>query len=184
MNPATLSLFLFLLAAPAWGQLRILVVQGDGQRNDIHQRANPEIVLEVSDENGKPVEGASVVFALPSQGPGGTFENGTRTLTTSTDRNGRASAFGIRPNQLTGAFTIRATASYQGKNASAAIAQSNVAASTSASSKGKKIAIIVGLVGGAAAAGILVATHAGGGSSSSSSTIVLTPGTPTIGAPK
>ena len=42
-------------------------------------------MVQVTDENRKPVAGAAVVFLLPNQGAGGTFANGARSLTTLTD---------------------------------------------------------------------------------------------------
>ena len=40
------------------------------------QRTARETIVQVENENRKPVAGAVVVFRLPSQGAGGTFANG------------------------------------------------------------------------------------------------------------
>lgn len=176
-----------MLGAPAWTQqppsgLRIVIVEGDGAINNIRQRINREPIVQVEDENHKPVAGAVVLFFLPDQGPSGTFTNGSRMLMTVTDAQGQARPSGIRPNNQSGPLQIRVTASFQGLTASAVIAQTNVAGAAPASAGGlstaAKIWLIVGIAGGAAAAGIIVATH-----NSGPPPIVLTPGTPTVGAP-
>jgi hypothetical protein len=177
----------FCYPAFAQEQLRILIVEGDGTINNIKQRVNVEPVVEVRDATNKLVEGAAVVFFLPSQGPSGTFSNGTKTLTTSTDRDGRASARGIHPNNQTGKFDIRVTASYQGQTASATITQTNISGSSpggGAMSVGTKAWIILAICGGAVAGAVIAATHKSSSSSSGTPTIVITPGTPTVGAPQ
>jgi hypothetical protein len=182
-----------MLRGPAWAQqpatgLRINIIEGEGAINNIRQRVNREPIVQVEDENHKPIAGAAVVFFLPEQGASGTFPGGSRMLMTVTDNQGRAVARGIRPNGQSGPMQIRVTASFSGLTASSVIAQSNVAAAASASaglSVGAKWAIILAIAGGAAAAGAIVATHSGGGSSPSSTPapVVLSPGTPTVGAP-
>src|SRR5271166_3103367 len=69
-------------AAP---KLIINVVEGEGALNNIKQRVNREPIVQVEDENHKPIAGAAVVFFLPTTGPGGTFANGSQTLTVTTD---------------------------------------------------------------------------------------------------
>ena len=69
--------------------LRVLVVEGDGALIHVNQRVAPEVLVEVDDADGKPVAGATVLFFLPTQGPGGTFSNGTNTLTATRTRRAR-----------------------------------------------------------------------------------------------
>jgi hypothetical protein len=190
-----LLLLLNLFGMPVFAQdseakLRIVIVEGEGAINNIKQRVNREPIVQVEDENRKPVAGAAVVFSLPSQGPSGVFPNGTRTLTTNTDAQGRAAATGIRPNNQSGQLQIRVTASFQGEAASAVITQNNAVGSSSAAggmSTGTKVLIIVAIAGAAAAGGIYAATR--GGSSGSGTTvasgpgITITPGTPSVGGP-
>jgi hypothetical protein len=183
-----------LLRAPAWAQqavtgLSITIVEGEGAINNVRQRVNREPIVQVEDENHKPIAGAVVVFLLPDTGASGTFPNGARMLMTVTDNQGRATARGIRPNGQSGPMLIRVTASFQGLTASSVITQTNAAAATAASGAGlstaAKWAIILGIAGGAAAAGAIVATHGGSSSASSSAPppITITPGTPTVGGP-
>jgi len=192
---ASRSVFLlaFLLSnqlnTPAFSQadtpkLNIAIVEGEGAINNVNQRVNREEVVQVEDQNHKPVASAAVVFFLPNQGPGGVFPNGSPTLTTVTDSQGRAVARGIRFNNQSGTMQIRVTASFEGATASATITQSNVAGSASPGglSRTAKILIVAGVVGVAAAVGILATTH-GSSSSSPSSAVVISPGVPTVGAP-
>jgi len=201
MRQAPLRLFLvFLLLAnftnPVWAQapsaLRIVIIEGDGAINNVRQRVNREPVVQVEDENRKPIAGAVVVFFLPDQGPSGTFVNGSKTLTVTTDNQGQAAARGIKFNNQTGQLQIRVTASFQGLTASAIITQTNAAggggggAGGGGLSTGAKILIAVAILGGAAGAGVFVATRSSGtsGGTSGGSTppaIVITPGTPTVG---
>jgi hypothetical protein len=194
VTPRVLLVLLVLLnlfRTPAWAQqavtgLSITIVEGEGAINNVRQRVNREPIVQVEDQNHRPVAGAVVIFFLPDQGASGTFPDGSRMLMTVTDNQGRAAARGIRPNSQSGQMQIRVTASFQGVIASSLITQSNVAAATAAGSglsAGAKWAIILGIAGGAAAGGIFVATHGGGSSSSAPSPIVINPGIPTVGGP-
>jgi hypothetical protein len=193
-TPYSIFLIFLLLfdffCVPAFAQepgLRILIVEGDGTINNIKQRANVVPVVEVRDENQRLVEGAAVVFFLPDQGPSGTFSNGTKTLTTTTDRMGRASAPGIRPNSQTGRLDIRVTASYRGQTASATITQTNISGAAPGGggmSVGTKAWIILAICGGAVAGAVLAATHKGSSSTSGPGPIIITAGTATVGAPQ
>ena len=153
------------------------------------------MVVRLEDDSPRPVVGAAVNFFLPNQGPGGTFMNGTSSLTTTTDSRGRAYAGGIQFNQQAGPMQVRVAASYAGQTASAVINQSNpvgpVVTGGPAKSGGggcmsttTKIIIIVAIAAGAAAGGIL-ATR--GGSSSTPAavtpTATIVAGQPTVGAP-
>lgn len=185
-----LLVLLNLLRAPAWAQaptgLSINIVEGEGAINNIRQRVNREPIVQVEDQNHKPVAGAVVVFLLPDSGASGTFANGSNILMTVTDNQGRAAARGIRPNNQTGQMQIRVNASFQGLTATSVITQTmagSAAAAGAGLSVAAKWAIILGIAGGAAAAGAIIATHSGGSSPSSSPAIVINPGTPTVGGP-
>jgi hypothetical protein len=184
-----------LLGIPGWSQqnpagLQIVIVEGEGALNNIKQRVTRDPIVQVEDENHRPIQGASVVFTLPNQGPGGTFDNGTNTLTTMTNNQGQAVARGIRFNNQVGSMQIRVTASFGGQTATAVITQTNLIGTSGGGGGGggsaTKWLIILG-VAGAVAAGVIVATH--GGSSSPTApppvpTVTITPGTPTVGAPQ
>jgi hypothetical protein len=167
-------------------KLFINIVEGEGALNNVKQRVNREPIVQVEDENHKPIAGAAVIFFLPSSGPSGTFANGSQTLTVTTDDLGRAAAKGIKPNSLTGKMQIRVTASANGQTATAMITQMNVVGANVGGglSTTAKVLIVVGIAAGAAA-GAIIATR-GGGSNNSTTTgtsVTITPGTPSVGAP-
>jgi hypothetical protein len=173
--------------------LNIVIVEGEGAINNIKQRTAREPVVQVEDENHKPVAGAAVVFALADHGAGATFTGGAHTLTVVSDSQGRAVARGFHPNHIQGKFEIHVTASLNGVTATAVIAQTNViaaagatgAATAAAGISGKLIAVIA-VAAAAAAGGAYAATHTGGGTAASTtnSPITVTPGTGTVGPPK
>ena len=169
--------------APEAG-LTITILDGENAMNNIRQRTAREPIVQVEDENHKPVAGAAVVFLLPTDGAGGVFPGGAHTLTTLTDSKGQAIARGLRPNHIAGRYQIRVQASYQGKTAQAQVDQTNTSggsASSSSSGFPKWLAIVVaGVVAGTIAA---IATH-GGSNPSSNVPIAVTPGTGSVGAPR
>jgi len=147
--------------------LNLVVLEGEGATNNIRQRTAREPVVQVQDENHKPVAGAIVVFTLPSNGAGGVFANGARTLSMVTDNQGQAVARGLRPNGLKGQFQIHVNASYQGRTASTNINQTNAALTASGAAAGAgvsaKLIVVLAVLGAAAAGGIVYATHNGSG---------------------
>ena len=202
-TPRCLFLIVLLLlhfsGVPGWAQtpasLQIVIVEGEGAINNVKQRVNRDPIVQVEDENHRPVAGAAVVFFLPDQGASGTFVNGSRTLTVTTDAQGKAVATGIKPNNINGPLQIRVTASFAGVTTATVINQTNAggggggagSAGGGGLSAGAKLAIILLIAGGAAAGGVVAATHGGGKGASAPVTvppIVITAGTPTVGAPK
>ena len=198
----TSALLLNLLEIPAWSQapagISIVIVEGEGAINNVKERVNRELIVQVEDQNHKAVSGAAVIFFLPNDGPSGTFINGQTSLTTTTNAQGRATARGIQFNNLSGPMQVRISASYAGRTASAVISQTNAlsGASTAGSgigggsgggmSLGTKLIIIGAIAGGAAAAGIVLGSR---GSSSGPGTptiptVTISPGTPTVGGPQ
>jgi len=90
--------------------LDLRVIEGDGATYVPGSRATRGIALLVTDETGKPVEGATVSFTLPMEGPGGVFASGGRTEIARTKADGQAAVWGMRWNGVTGPFEIRVTA--------------------------------------------------------------------------
>jgi hypothetical protein len=155
--------------------LNLVVLEGEGATNNIRQRTAREPVVQVQDENHKPVAGAIVVFTLPSNGAGGTFANGARTLSMVSDNQGQAVARGFHPNGLKGQFQIRVNATSGGLAAAIAISQTNVALAVAGASagSGKLIAVLVAVGAAAAAGGAYYATHNGSGTPAA----IIQPGT-------
>jgi len=180
-----LSACMTLAAQQAPTRLNLVVTEGEGAINNIKQRTARETIVQVQDENHKPIAGAAVIFLLPGDGPGGTFAGGAKTAALVTDANGQAVMPRLTPNQLNGPFQIHVTASYQGQQTSIAISQTNGAGGGGGGSNaahtgisGKTIGIIVAVVAAGAVAGAVVATR-GGNSNPASATIPAGPSTPT-----
>jgi hypothetical protein len=175
-------------------KLNLVVVEGDGAINNIRQRTAREPIVQVEDENHKPIAGAVVVFSLPSQGAGGTFAGGEHTLTVTTDSQGRAMARGLRPNNVKGQYQIHVNASYNGQTANTNISQSNAVAAAGAGAaagiSAKVIVIIVAAAAAAAVGGLYASGAIGGGGNGNGAVIgagtgvTISPGTGTVGPPK
>jgi len=151
--------------------LNIVIVEGEGAINNIKLRTARETIVQVEDENHKPVAGAAVVFTLPNQGAGGAFAGNAQTLTSVTDANGRAVARGLQPNKIQGKFQIRVTASHNGQTASTVINMSNLLPVAAVGAASSKLLVILLAAGAAAAGGIAYGvTHSGGGNNNNTTT--------------
>jgi hypothetical protein len=166
--------------------LFINILEGEGALNDIRTRTAREPIVEVDDENHKPVAGALVLFAVDNGGgsPFATFA-GANTVSVETDAAGRAVARGFQITQRKGKFNIKVHATKGPLEAAEVIAESNIAALLS--SQGHENPVVAAshrklewIIGGVAAAGvvtgIVIATQQG-------SSTTITPGTGTVGAP-
>ncbi|HMD70732.1 MAG TPA: hypothetical protein VKF41_05280 [Bryobacteraceae bacterium] len=178
--------------APEPKQLTISILEGEGAINNIKQRTAREAIVQVQDENHKPVAGVAVTFFLADHGASGVFANGSQSMTVMTDANGQAAMRGMVPNKMAGKMEIRVSARLGNLNADAVITQTNVAGAAGAAGgaaiSGKVIAlIVVGAVAAAVVGGYL--SSRGGGSFATPSpatpapAVVITPGTPTVGHP-
>jgi hypothetical protein len=107
--------------------LHIVILDGENALNNIRQRTAREPIVQVEDENHKPVAGATVLFTIRrgKTGAGGSF-SGAATITVTTGANGQAVASGLLPNTIQGAYTISVTASVGAATTSAIITQTNV----------------------------------------------------------
>ena len=174
---------------PSGAQLRIVILEGEGAINNIRQRTAREPIVQVEDENRKPVAGAMVLFTLPDSGPSGVFPNGSKTLITYTDPKGQAKAKGLKPNSIAGTYQIAVNVTSQGLKASAVIGQTNLMTAAAAAAGGisAKLIAILAIAGGAAAAGVIAATSGGGNNSPATPapvpTATVTAGTPSVGGP-
>jgi hypothetical protein len=104
-----------LLLLPLAGQndpdiLLIRIVEGEGAVYSIGSRATRGITVQVTDETGKPVNNAAVVFRLPEDGPTGTFSSGMQTEAATTAADGRANVWGMQWNRTSGPLEVRITA--------------------------------------------------------------------------
>jgi hypothetical protein len=166
-------------AAP--NKLFIQIIDGEGALNDIRARTAREPIVEVQDENHKPVAGALVLFTTPGSGPSGVFPGGLTSFKATTGADGRATATGLKPNSVSGQFQIQVTATLGEQSTVAVINQTNTGKPASVQSHAahgipmKAFAIIGAVAAGGAVTGILLTrgTHSD----------TITPGAPTVGAP-
>lgn len=164
--------------------LRLLVLAGHGAINNIKQRTSRDPVVQVMDENDRPLAGVAITFALPDRGASGLFANGARSMTIMTDAQGTATATGFTPNAVAGDLPIQVSASYQGQTASTVIPQTNIVAA-GAGMSAATIGIIGAVVAGAAV-GAVVALSGGETTAAPgrpSGTATVRTGGVTIGAP-
>lgn len=167
--------------------LRVLILEGANSVNSIPNRAATFPVVEVRDENDLPVEGAEVVFELPTTGPGGTFPNQKNTFSGRTNVQGQVRAPYLM-NAIPGAFEIIATATIGTRTGKVTIAQTHSMQTPEEMAVKKKRWYkdwrLWAVAGGAATAGIILGTRGGSSSSSTTPTITITPGGPSIGSPR
>jgi hypothetical protein len=183
-----------LAAALAYGAdapsiLTIRVAEGDGAAYAIGSRATRGLTVLVTDETGRPVEGATVSFTLPAEGPGGVFSTGGRTEIAATRADGRAAVWGMQWNRTAGQFEIRITAVKGQARAGVVSSQSlSNGAEVGAAAPGKshagrgsrKLLWISLAVAGIAAAGVAGVAARNTSSTAASSVTPLKIGTPTI----
>jgi hypothetical protein len=178
---------------PIIKNLKLLVLSGNGEMNDLERKVMAPLVVQVLDQNDRPVEGADVVFRFPMSGPGATFAAGKIFQTVRSNGSGEAAALNWMANAQVGTFDIHVTATYGNEFGETTVKMSNVTRVVEGAKKGKqshwysptwvKLALL-GVAAGAAV-GIVLATRGGGGHSSAGSgvPITITPGPPTVGQP-
>ena len=171
---------------PAYGQqgegqlgLKIVVVEGANAKNTTQEIPIRPLTVRVETINNQPVPNAAVAFTAPESGPSGEFANDSRFFSVMTNEDGLATARGYHPNAITGTYSIRVRATWQGESATADISQSNLAPGHSG--LGKRIAIIA--IAGAAA-GAVIAARGHSSSSSNSNAPTITFGGGAVGAPR
>jgi hypothetical protein len=182
-----------LQAAPAGAQiapaLQIVIMDGEGALNNIKDRTAREPIIQVQDQNHKPVAGASVIFAVDSHGShaGGSFLHGSKVFSGQTDSNGRIVGHGFHPNAHTGQFHINITATKGPLVSHAAIAQTNVVVATSTATTASTVTGFIAthvVVVSAVTAGVVAAGVVTGVVVTRSSPTAITTGTGSVGAPQ
>jgi hypothetical protein len=172
---------------PTVRSLTVVPLAGNGEMNDLEGRVMAPLVVQVLDQNDRPIEGADVVFRFPMRGPGGSFA-GQKNKTERTNGQGQAAATGWTANDQVGTFQVHVTAAYGNQVGEATISMTNVTRIVEGkmkqkhphwySSKWAKIGVIAGAAG--VAATIVLATRGG---KSSLPSITISPGAPTVGSP-
>jgi hypothetical protein len=184
-------------------KLNIVIIEGDGAINNVKQRVAREVIVQVNDENNRPVAGGAVVFLLPNSGASGLFSNGANVLNVTTNAAGRATAQ-FTPNAVSGGFQINVSASFQGQVSNTVIPQTNALSAAGATAgeaatgvgTGTGVSVTtIAIIAAAVAGAVAVAVVARGKDNESPapplpSTTPTAPtiriggvGTPTIGTP-
>jgi hypothetical protein len=178
---------------PIVQNLKVVALAGKDEMNDLERHVMAPLVVEVLDQNDRPVEGADVVFRFPLQGPSATFPDQKTSQTARTNAQGEAAARNWTANNQVGTFQVHATATYGNQMGETTFSMSNVTRIVEIKKNRKhqnwwstrkfKIAVIAG--GAAAVTAIVLAKELGGSSSKSTATptITITPGAPSVGGP-
>jgi hypothetical protein len=167
--------------------LHLQVVEGEATVHSPGSRSSRPLTVEVTDETGQPVEGASVSFHTPIDGPTGVFSSGLRTEILRTDVHGRASLRGLQLNKTSGRFLIRIVASKEQASAGALASQyiseskSGATQATAKSGHGNsKWLALAAMLGGGAVAGYYVTARSSGFATTTSNPSALSVGNPSI----
>ena len=167
--------------------LQVHVVEGDGAVYGLGSRATRGITVQVTDETGKPIDGATVSFRLPDDGPTGTFSTGARGEIAVTRPDGRAGVWGMQWNRTPGPFEIRITA-VKNQIRAGTVCRQYLTDAPEKATQSSRIGprnhhkwVWIGLaVAGAAGAALAATAFGGKPSASSSSTAAVQIGTPSI----
>ena len=165
---------------PAPAILRIRVLEGEGAIHTAGTRSNQPIIIVLTDEAGRPVEGASVSVRLPDEAPTGVFANGMRTDIALTGPDGRVAIRGMQWSRSAGPVQLRITASKGEARAGILSTQYITEPSGGQSRRGpdpaagpprptprveppsrSKWILVAALIGGAAAGGVAAAARGG-----------------------
>ena len=124
--------------------LHIVILEGEGALNNIKERTAREPIVQIQDENHKPVAGASVLFLMQggSGGAGGSFDS-LSSFTTVSDADGRAVGHGFHPNTTNGKYTIAVSATVGMLVAMVVIDMSNVSEGGGAGGAAAAVAPVV-----------------------------------------
>jgi hypothetical protein len=120
-----MALALVVCAPGATAQIAILqiqVLEGDGAVHAAGSRSQRPITVQITDEMGRPVQGAAVSFRLPED-DSAQFLNGMKTDVQVTGLDGRVSVWGIQWGRTPGPQRIRLTAAKDQARAGAIVAQ-------------------------------------------------------------
>lgn len=175
-------------AAPTVDDLKILVLEGQKSINNTSKHIGVQPVVEIRDQNDRPVEGATVVFRLPPSGPGGSFPGNSSTFSTRSNAQGQAGASGFVPNDQLGRFDIHVTATLQNRIGQVTISETNSQSNLSVVTSPPKPKrfyrnkYFIAGVGAAIVATVVVVlvTRHSSSSAAPNTTVTITPGPVTI----
>ena len=141
--------------------LYIEILQGEGELNDIRARTAREPIVQIKDENHKPVAGALVLFTIDSSGGGArrvSFGN-TQSLSVRTDANGQAVGQGYEVLKKAGQVRILVHVVLGLATADAVITQTNYAPGSKLRHSLSSHKVLLASAGALAAAVALIAVE-------------------------
>jgi hypothetical protein len=98
------------LPAASPDQIELRIVIGAGAEFQPGSEQKQRLVIQVVNQDERPLVGVAVTFQLPDDGPSGLFGNGQRSLVAFTNEEGEVSIAGIKWNNTAGPVSIRVTA--------------------------------------------------------------------------
>ena len=106
--------------------LHITILEGEGALNNVRERTAREPIIQIEDQNHKPVAGVAVLFTITQGGNGaGAGFSGIQSFSTVTNAEGRAIATGFKPNVIAGQYSVQVQASLGTASTSAVIHEMN-----------------------------------------------------------
>jgi hypothetical protein len=175
---------------PVEQSLKIRVLAGNNEMNDLERRIMAPLVVQVVDQNERPLESAEVVFRFPISGPSATFAGGKSSVVARTNGTGQVAATNWMANGQVGTFEVHVNASYGNQVGETTVSMTNVTRVVAEPKKSTARGwwshrwVKVAVIGGAALAiGLGVYFGTRGGSKGSGSTVTINPGSPGVGAP-
>ena len=149
--------------------LRLRAVEGSGMVVSPGKASPRKIVVIAEDDAGKPLNGVTVRFRLPADGPSGHFPSGLSSESVVTAADGRATVLGIAWNSQPGRLLLDVSAVVPGDRAELEIPieiggrgsmkepASSAIDHVPSRGGGKKWLLLAAAVGGAAAIGVVAA---------------------------
>src|ERR1700733_1887553 len=111
---------------PVEQSLKIRVLAGSGEMNDLERKVMAPLVVQVVDQNERAMESAEVVFRFPISGPSATFLGGKSSVTVRTNGVGQAAAVNWMANGQVGSFQVHVNASYGNQVGETTVSMTNV----------------------------------------------------------
>ncbi len=102
--------------------LQLQIIEGEGAVHGAGSKSQRPLVIQVTDETGRPVDGAAVSFLLGEE-DGAQFQNGLKTEILLTGQDGKAAVRGIQWGRTTGPVRVRVTAAKDRARAGTIISQ-------------------------------------------------------------
>jgi hypothetical protein len=175
---------------PVEQSLKITVLAGNNEMNDLQRHVMAPLVVQVTDQNDRPMDGAQVVFRFPINGPGATFAEGKTSATVRTNSGGQAAATNWMANGEVGTFEVHVNASYGNQIGETTLKMTNVTRIEEAKKVSRRESLWshrwfkVAVIGGAAlAVGLGVYFGTRGGGAKSGNTVGVSPGPVTVSGP-